>query len=106
MKIDIAFIRDITTNPDDAAIALAIIGMAHSLKLDVVAEGVETEAQLAYLHRHHCDQIQGYYYSPPLPVPELESMLACEKAALAARRRGRRALSRPPLSIAGGHPLR
>jgi diguanylate cyclase (GGDEF)-like protein/PAS domain S-box-containing protein len=75
LKIDIAFIRDITRNSDDAAIALAIIRLAHSLKLKVIAEGVETAAQLAYLRRHHCDDIQGYYFSPPLPLPELEQML-------------------------------
>ena len=75
LKIDIAFIRDVTTNADDAAITLAIICMAHSLKLELIAEGVETAAQLAYLRRHRCDQIQGYYFSPPLPLPELEEML-------------------------------
>ena len=75
LKIDIAFVRDITTNPDDAAIALAIIRMAHSLKLDVIAEGVETASQLAYLSRYHCDQIQGYFFSRPIPVPELEELL-------------------------------
>jgi diguanylate cyclase (GGDEF)-like protein/PAS domain S-box-containing protein len=75
LKIDIAFIREVTSNPDDAAIALAIIRMAHSLKLDVIAEGVETAAQLAYLRRHCCDQIQGFYFSPPLPVRELEQIL-------------------------------
>ncbi|MET3130795.1 diguanylate cyclase (GGDEF)-like protein/PAS domain S-box-containing protein [Oxalobacteraceae bacterium GrIS 1.11] len=79
LKIDIAFVRDVTTNPDDAAIALAIIGMAHSLKLEVIAEGVETAAQLAYLRRHRCDQIQGYYFSRPLPVDELERLLREEK---------------------------
>ena len=82
LKIDIAFVREVTTNPDDAAIALAIIGMAHSLKLEVIAEGVETEAQLTYLRRHRCDQIQGYYFSRPLPLPELETMLR-EKKCLA-----------------------
>jgi EAL domain-containing protein (putative c-di-GMP-specific phosphodiesterase class I) len=75
LKIDIAFIRGITTSPDDAAIVLAIIRMAHTLKLEVIAEGVETTAQLEYLRTHHCDQIQGYYLSRPLPVPELEKML-------------------------------
>jgi diguanylate cyclase (GGDEF)-like protein/PAS domain S-box-containing protein len=79
LKIDIVFIRDITRSPDDAAIARTIIHMAHSLKLDVIAEGVETAAQLAYLRRHHCDQIQGYYFSRPLPVSDLESMLAAGK---------------------------
>ena len=79
LKIDIAFIRDITSNPDDAAIALSIIRMAHTLKLEVVAEGVETAGQLAYLRRHRCDYIQGYYFSRPLPVPDLEQMLREEK---------------------------
>lgn len=81
LKIDIAFIRDITTDPDDAAITLAIITMAHSLKLQVVAEGVETQAQLAYLQQHHCDQMQGYYFSRPLPLPEIEQMLREERCA-------------------------
>jgi diguanylate cyclase (GGDEF)-like protein/PAS domain S-box-containing protein len=76
LKIDIVFIRDITSSADDAAIARTIIRMAHSLKLDVIAEGVETAGQLAYLRRHHCDQIQGYYVSRPLPVAELELLLA------------------------------
>ncbi|MBW8366565.1 MAG: EAL domain-containing protein [Arenimonas sp.] len=75
LKIDIAFIRDITTSPDDATIALAIITMAHSLKLTVIAEGVETMEQLTYLRRHRCDQIQGYLFSRPLPPPEMEWML-------------------------------
>ncbi|MES2151222.1 MAG: EAL domain-containing protein [Pseudomonadota bacterium] len=75
LKIDIAFVRDVTTNPDDAAIVLAVISMAHSLKLDVVAEGVETAAQLAYLRRHDCDQIQGYYFSAPLKVLDVTELL-------------------------------
>ena len=75
LKIDIAFIRDLTVNPDDAAIVLSIIGMAHSLKMDVIAEGVETAAQLAFLSEHHCDHIQGYYYSKPLPAEEFERLV-------------------------------
>jgi len=75
LKIDIAFIRDITTRADDAAITLAIIGLAHSLKLEVIAEGVETAAQLAFLQGHGCDQIQGYYFSRPLPLTTLEVLL-------------------------------
>jgi diguanylate cyclase (GGDEF)-like protein/PAS domain S-box-containing protein len=75
LKIDIAFVRDITTNPNDAAIALAIISMAHSLKLQVVAEGVETRAQLEYLRRGRCDEIQGYFYSKPLPPDELSLLV-------------------------------
>ena len=80
LKIDVAFIRDITSEPDEAAIALAIIRMAHSLKLDVVAEGVETAAQLAYLRHHRCDQVQGYYISRPLPAPEIEQLMRARLA--------------------------
>ena len=76
LKIDIAFVREVTSNPDDAAIVLAIIHMAHSLKLQVVAEGVERDAQLAYLRRHGCDEMQGYYFSRPVPAAEFELMLA------------------------------
>ena len=75
LKIDIAFISEVTSNPDDAAIVLAILGMARSLKLDVIAEGVETAAQLAFLRRHHCDEIQGYLFSRPLPAATLEPLL-------------------------------
>ncbi|MYM29917.1 EAL domain-containing protein [Duganella sp. CY15W] len=75
LKIDIAFVREITTNPNDAAIALAIISMAHSLKLQVIAEGVETRAQLEYLRRSRCDEIQGYFFSRPLPPQELGELV-------------------------------
>ncbi|MHA4870585.1 EAL domain-containing protein [Duganella sp. PWIR1] len=75
LKIDIAFVREVTSNPDDAAIVLAIINMAHSLKLNVIAEGVEKEAQLSYLRRHGCDEMQGYYFSRPLPADDFEAML-------------------------------
>jgi diguanylate cyclase (GGDEF)-like protein/PAS domain S-box-containing protein len=71
LKIDIAFIRDVTTNPDDATIAIAIINMAHSLRLKVVAEGVETREQLEFLRVHGCDEIQGYLLSKPVPADEL-----------------------------------
>jgi diguanylate cyclase (GGDEF)-like protein/PAS domain S-box-containing protein len=75
LKIDIAFVREVTSNPDDAAIVLAIINMAHSLKLRVIAEGVEKDAQLAYLRRHGCDEMQGYYFSRPLPGHEFEQII-------------------------------
>jgi diguanylate cyclase (GGDEF)-like protein/PAS domain S-box-containing protein len=71
LKIDIAFIRDVTTNADDAAIAIAIINMAHSLRLKVIAEGVETREQLDFLRIYGCDEIQGYFLSQPLPAAEL-----------------------------------
>ncbi len=70
LKIDRAFIRDVTTDPDDASIALAIISLAHSLKLKVVAEGVETEAQLEFLKAHGCDEMQGYYFARPLDIAD------------------------------------
>lgn len=76
LKIDIAFIREITTSPDDAAIVRAIISMARSLKLEVIAEGVENEMQLNYLRRHECDEIQGFYFSRPLAAAALEEFLA------------------------------
>ncbi len=75
LKIDIAFVRDITTNPDDAAIALAIISMAHSLHMQVIAEGVETRAQIAFLRRQRCDEIQGFYFSRALPAEELGQLV-------------------------------
>jgi diguanylate cyclase (GGDEF)-like protein/PAS domain S-box-containing protein len=75
LKIDQSFVRDITTNPDDAAIAVAVISLAHSLKRRVVAEGVETEAQLNYLRRHGCEEMQGYYFSRPLPADEFAALL-------------------------------
>ncbi|GEN26816.1 two-component system response regulator [Halovibrio variabilis] len=75
LKIDIAFIRNVISVPDDAAIVNAIIGLAHNLQMEVVAEGVETVAQLDYLKRHGCDQVQGYYFSRPLPATDIETML-------------------------------
>jgi EAL domain-containing protein (putative c-di-GMP-specific phosphodiesterase class I) len=75
LKIDQSFIRDITIDPDDAAIAATIITLGHNLKLKVIAEGVETAEQLALLREMKCDQIQGYYFSKPLPAEELEKLL-------------------------------
>lgn len=75
LKIDSAFVRDLATNADDQAITLAIISMAHSLKLKVVAEGVETIEQIDLLANVGCDEIQGFYFSKPLPAHEIERML-------------------------------
>ena len=75
LKLDMSFVRDITTDAGSLAISDAIITMAHSLHLEVVAEGVETEGQLELLKSRNCDIIQGYYFSKPLPVPVLEQLL-------------------------------
>jgi predicted signal transduction protein with EAL and GGDEF domain len=70
LKIDRTFVRDVTTDVDDATIAVTIISLAHNLKLTVVAEGVETEAQLNFLKAHGCDEIQGFYFARPLPIAD------------------------------------
>ncbi|MGE5241817.1 MAG: EAL domain-containing protein [Bacteroidota bacterium] len=67
LKIDQSFVRDIPRDPDDAAIAQAIIAMAHNLDIRVIAEGVETAKQLAFLRSKRCDGMQGYYFSEPIP---------------------------------------
>lgn len=75
LKIDRSFVRDITANADDAAIATSIILMGRSLNMKVIAEGVETESQLAFLKVLQCDEIQGYLFSPPVPAEKAESFL-------------------------------
>ena len=75
LKIDQSFVRDLTVDPDDAAIASTVIVMAHNLKLKVIAEGVETEDQLAFLRERECDEMQGYLFSRPAPAEALEAML-------------------------------
>jgi EAL domain-containing protein (putative c-di-GMP-specific phosphodiesterase class I) len=76
LKIDQSFIRDIATDAGDAAVTTALIAMAHDLKLHVVAEGVETDAQLGLLRDRHCDRTQGFLFSRPLPAHECEHVLS------------------------------
>jgi EAL domain-containing protein (putative c-di-GMP-specific phosphodiesterase class I) len=74
VKIDGSFIRDVTTNAEDASITLTIIDLAHRLNLQVIAECVETSEQLEFLRAHGCDQVQGYYLARPMPADELEAL--------------------------------
>jgi EAL domain-containing protein (putative c-di-GMP-specific phosphodiesterase class I) len=79
LKIDQSFVRDVTTDPDDAAICIAVIDLAHNLNLKVVAEGVETAEQMSYLRLQGCDEMQGYYFSRPLSAEEFVQILAERK---------------------------
>jgi diguanylate cyclase (GGDEF)-like protein len=78
LKIDRCFVRDIISSPDDAAIVVGIIALAHSLRLKVVAEGVETDAQKAFLKEHQCDLIQGFYLSQPVTAAVIEQTILRE----------------------------
>jgi EAL domain-containing protein (putative c-di-GMP-specific phosphodiesterase class I) len=80
LKIDRSFVQDLATNSDDAAIIGTIISMARSLNLKVIAEGVETEEQMSFLRTHHCDEIQGYYFSKPLMADDFAENLRRESA--------------------------
>jgi diguanylate cyclase (GGDEF)-like protein/PAS domain S-box-containing protein len=75
LKIDQSFVRNMLTETEDATIVLAVIALAHSLKFKVIAEGVETEEHCKYLQMHGCDEIQGYYFSKPIPATDFASLL-------------------------------
>jgi EAL domain-containing protein (putative c-di-GMP-specific phosphodiesterase class I) len=75
LKIDRSFITNIMTSGDDAAIVQAIISLAHSLRLTVVAEGVESAEQVAFLQKQGCDQYQGHYFSRPLAADGFAALL-------------------------------
>ncbi len=82
LKIDRSFVKDVTEDPDDATLARAIITMGHSLKLKVLAEGVESPEQLEFLRQHGCDEVQGFLFSKPLPAEEVVSLFDSEMRAL------------------------
>jgi diguanylate cyclase (GGDEF)-like protein/PAS domain S-box-containing protein len=75
IKIDQSFVRDITTDPNDAMMVITIIDMAQNFHLNVIAEGVETEAQLSFLKQHNCMAYQGYYFSKPVPIREFGKLI-------------------------------
>jgi EAL domain-containing protein (putative c-di-GMP-specific phosphodiesterase class I) len=88
LKIDLSFVRGATTDPDDASVVTAVIAVAHSLDLRVVAQGVESEAQVALLRSLGCDEVQGFLWSPPLPASECERLLAAGSLPVSPLRRG------------------
>ena len=75
LKIDRSFLSDVQNKDDEAPIITTIIGMAKNLKLNVIAEGIETDQQLEFLDKHQCDQAQGYYFSRPVPIEEFNTLL-------------------------------
>ena len=75
LKIDQSFVRQITTAPDDTSIVTAVISMGRSLKLRVIAEGVETQEELAFLQAHECEEAQGYYFSRPVVAQQFAELL-------------------------------
>jgi EAL domain-containing protein (putative c-di-GMP-specific phosphodiesterase class I) len=76
LKIDLSFVRGATSDPDDASVVTAVIAVAHSLGMRVVAQGVEDESVVALLRSLHCDEVQGFLWSPPVDAGDCERILA------------------------------
>ena len=85
VKIDRAFVREVTTDESAAAIVSYVINLAHTLRLAVVAEGVETEAQWSFLKLNACDQMQGFLFSEPLPADEAQAFMRTEQTKYSSR---------------------
>jgi EAL domain-containing protein (putative c-di-GMP-specific phosphodiesterase class I) len=75
LKIDRSFVGSVTTNEDDATIVKAIINLAHSLNMQVIAEGAETAEQVDFLAKNHCDQVQGFFFSKPVTFADIKELL-------------------------------
>ena len=110
LKIDRSFVQDLPGDEDDCAVASAVISLGQKLNLRVIAEGVETEAQVAFLRENHCDEFQGYHFSRPIVAADIPALLlrqaaADAVAAAAAARRPTRKRS-PPRPHAVRRPRR
>src|SRR5208282_3776105 len=81
LKIDKSFIRDLADSQSDRAVAAAVISLGQKLNLKVIAEGVETDAQMEFLRANHCDEMQGYHFSRPVAPQEIEGMLRAARDA-------------------------
>jgi EAL domain-containing protein (putative c-di-GMP-specific phosphodiesterase class I) len=76
LKVDRSFVENLATDTDDATIVRTIINLGHNFGLKVVAEGVEDPDQIDFLRRHHCDEVQGYYFSRPVPAEQFAELFA------------------------------
>jgi EAL domain-containing protein (putative c-di-GMP-specific phosphodiesterase class I) len=79
LKVDQSFVRDLSTDPSDRAIVAAIVNLAHSLDIEVVAEGVETAEQLEFVRKSGCDEVQGYFFGRPMPAEDFENYMTPER---------------------------
>jgi len=99
LKIDRSFIQDLPDDEDDCAVASAIISLGQKLNLRVIAEGVETEAQVAFLRENHCDELQGYHFSRPVAADAIPALLLRQAIAPASRPAKKRRPQRRPHAL-------